>query len=573
MCCLLLSASSHVISNGWYITFHDTDDYMRVVRIGEFFQHFDWSNCVVERSNVPYGCSLHWTRLYDFFIILPTYIVSFFVDTLDEAITYTCFCISPVIECITIVFIVCIFKTLLNFRNAYIVSLILISSPVLQTSCAFGRPDHHAFIILFMAMFLYYLLLFMQKKNITNILKLSIVNAACVWISPESLIVLLIADAVLYTCTMLNKVDIRALYLKNAAVSVIIFFIILDDISAIEYDKISIVHYSLYAASALFFKLISKTCEHKNLNQKILISSVAITFFAGVFLYMYPKFLLGMSGGISDYAKIVWLNKVKEMSSPFSGSIGVYCAINALVILTVSAFRLCTIDYKKLSSDSIIWIIIACISITYVVFSLFANRMLPYTVFFAAPLVVFFVMNCSVFSKLLDITKIVIALLFSAMVFIFINDESIDNSCCTYSNKLAISNVSANAETTHDDELLLYEKIDKLNDTPVVILSNVDSGPKTLYYTKHKVVASPYHRQERGIISSYKALFDTFNEDLTKDIIKETNAQYIMIPNSKSYKSDSLAGELINGRAPKWLQPIPMDANLSKQALLFKVIL
>ena len=70
------------------LNFIDTDDFMRVVRIREFFDHYDLNDYLIARSNYPYGCELHWTRLYDFFIIGLTWIVDLFADSLEQSINY-----------------------------------------------------------------------------------------------------------------------------------------------------------------------------------------------------------------------------------------------------------------------------------------------------------------------------------------------------------------------------------------------------------------------------------------------------------------------------------------------------
>ncbi|MDR2681657.1 MAG: hypothetical protein LBB29_01250 [Holosporaceae bacterium] len=100
---ILINVSCYLLLCGFQISFWDSDDYMRLVRIRELFAHGDLANTIISRSNVPFGCSLHWTRFYDFFFVIPAYVLNFFLNSIDESIKYVGFVISPLIKCATIV--------------------------------------------------------------------------------------------------------------------------------------------------------------------------------------------------------------------------------------------------------------------------------------------------------------------------------------------------------------------------------------------------------------------------------------------------------------------------------------
>ena len=102
---LAVMSYCYIILFGDGIHFIDTDDFMRVVRIREFFNHNDLDNCIIARSNYPYGCELHWTRLYDFFIIGLTWIIDLFADSQEQSIDFACFIISPIIGLVSMVFV------------------------------------------------------------------------------------------------------------------------------------------------------------------------------------------------------------------------------------------------------------------------------------------------------------------------------------------------------------------------------------------------------------------------------------------------------------------------------------
>ena len=144
---LIVTASFYMQSQTEFI---DTDDCMRLVRIRDFFNHYDLSDNIIKRCNVPYGCSLHWTRFYDFFLIIPSYILSFFTESIDKAIYYVGFCITPIIRIVTTVVFLRVIQNLMRRDDAFLCAVLFVVHPIKTVNGNYGRPDHHAFIMIFM---------------------------------------------------------------------------------------------------------------------------------------------------------------------------------------------------------------------------------------------------------------------------------------------------------------------------------------------------------------------------------------------------------------------------------------
>ena len=144
---LMMLAFCYISGFGCQISFIDTDDFMRVLRTQEFFSHFDLNNTIISRGNYPIGCDLHWTRLYDFFLIGLTYIIDFFVDSVETSVKYACFLISPITGLISMVFVHKILQNFLKKDSIFLATAIFCASPFLIPFFSFGRPDHHSFII------------------------------------------------------------------------------------------------------------------------------------------------------------------------------------------------------------------------------------------------------------------------------------------------------------------------------------------------------------------------------------------------------------------------------------------
>ncbi|MDR2794378.1 MAG: hypothetical protein LBB12_01210, partial [Holosporaceae bacterium] len=353
---MTINAICYLQIHGFHISFLDSDDYMRLVRIRDFFDHGNWSNTIISRCNVPFGCDLHWTRFYDFFLIAPTCILNFFMNSIDESIKYVGFFITPLVKCITIVIFFCISQKLVSQKNAFLLTAIFLGHPIILELGFFGRPDHHAFIMLFIITHLHYVIKIVESKfqNQNFLFKTAMISVLCIWISPETLIPLTLADVVLYIYFFFHEEIRKYLYLKNILVAfgigVIAFtpyhsgffsimallltvtpfyykkfrkniiaclwpiipltlmLILLPSID-VEYDKISALHAVLYMCSVIYLG-IGIVDEKYSQKYRILASCFWLLAIAAIFLFLYPRFLYGMEADVDDYLKKIWLSKI-----------------------------------------------------------------------------------------------------------------------------------------------------------------------------------------------------------------------------------------------------------------------
>ncbi|MBR1735079.1 MAG: hypothetical protein IJ730_06525, partial [Alphaproteobacteria bacterium] len=599
--------------------FIDTDDYMRVVRLRDFFENPDIGNNIIKRCDFPYGCNLHWTRFYDFFLIIPSYILSFFTSSIESAIDYVCFFIGPILRIVTAFVLLKLTHKFMDRDNAFLCLVLFAVSPIIAVNGNFGRPDHHSFIILFMVLFLSKIISAIENNFQKNWLSVGRFSAACIWISPETLIPLLIVDSILFLYALRQNHETQKrifyfLYLKSTEIALDISFIILPfcskndsielliavaflmyllhnirkntdlikntqlikisrfmffafmlilcclPIKPIYYDEISIVHFALYICSSIVFSLF---ITNQKLKLSRLIFSILIT--VTVFLFCYPKFIFGMGADISDYVKNIWLCKVGEMQSPFQTEDGVFFILHAIFIILAVINKSREIfvgKYANKRTELLFWITMVVLSLTYLLFAGFANRMLVYSSLFSLPLLVDFGMNSIYTLNFHRLVRILITF-FITVLFMFCSastdeDDDEDNpEKCGYTSRE------------------LFTEIDKISDTPVVIMASSNDGPSILYYTKHCIVGAPYHRQEKGIISSYKVMEADYNEKDVKNILSKTDSSYIFIRKS-AYScmddrcSKTLPGMIIAGKYPSWITLEKLPKKFSDNVILAK---
>ena len=394
---LFINIFLYLSVRGFYISFFDTDDFMRLIRIRQFFSDFDLSNNIIQRCNVPYGCDLHWTRLYDFFLIIPSYILSFFTESVNKAIEYVGFFITPVTKSIVSLLIYGLFLKYTNKYQAFLISMFFIAHTLIVYLGIFGRPDHHMFIIMCILIWLTSISDFIEKPESKKYqISSTVATFLCIWASPETLMPLLLTDTVLFLHFFKDDRKLYALYRKDILTAAFICALEISSGSlSVDYDKISTVHSVLYLFGSVIFLTVSKIGGN-DLKRRIAFSAVFSVIMGITFLILYPKFIYGMSGNVDSYAKIIWLNRVHEMQSPFEKHLD-FCMAFYPVMFAAVFYGFFILKFKK---NTVFWHIISINAFFYTLFSCFAWRMLPYSVLFGIPLVVFSVMNARLSKKL-----------------------------------------------------------------------------------------------------------------------------------------------------------------------------
>lgn len=602
----ILNLSFYSMSNGYCIQFRDTDDYMRLVRMRELFKTCDWGNFIIARCNVPFGCDLHWTRLYDFFWIPFVYIANFFTHSVARSVELTGCIISPIMGAVAIVVFLRIMHLLYKDSRSitpFIAAIIFSAHPFIHLNLNFCRPDHHSFIILFMLLYLLCAALLTETQHHKKTyICMAIIGGCNVWISPETLIPLLIIDAILFINSLIynDKQIQEGLYIKSVLtacfVSVVVFSsqiligiflallissgllikydeqktnlkkrwetnlcgicffacaIIFPTICPPEYDKISIVHLMLYLYASMFFVANLLIPRELSLKQRIFEALKWGIILGAGFLATYPKFLYGMGADVSEYIKRIWMDHVAEMRSPLSGGLRNFFIAFSFVNLVASITKITKLSHRNRSPNSpdgiLIWYIIITLSLCYNLLAAFAIRMFPYAVIFALPIVVDFCTSIQYTKKYNSVPGLFITILFTiALPFFTIAEDP--------SPKGNKSKPITKAE--------LYKIIDNLDAKPCVIMAHSNDGPAILYFTKHKVVGAPYHRQQQGIGFSYEVMENDYDEDRIKKILKFVDADYIFArnpPKSTSSKNSLEAMMLRDEKLPDWLEKIPCE--------------
>jgi hypothetical protein len=525
------------------------------------------------------------------------------MNSIDDATEYVGFMISPLIKCVTIVILFRTLQKIMTNITAFCAVLTFAVHPALNYTNMFGRPDHHAFMVLFLVYYICCLVEWIKSPDYHNGIartKLAITTALCIWISPETLIFLLLTEGVLFFWAHIYERNLEEIYKKNmtvaAAIGIIVFlccpfdwvdilcvllltalsYVVINNkyadwhlfaigiltvsfstLPQIEYDKISVVHVVLYMMASLCVGAVIEILKRNDKHPLLASLGVGLVICC-TFLGLFPDFLQGMEAGVSEQLKNVWLHtNVDEMKSPFEFGKNpslMFCLYLVLTTVALSHKMRDLLSSPPSPTDTFWWIILlncAC----YMIFAIMADRMRSTLAFFSIPIVVDWVMNGSLLKKIHRCLPPMVACVLPLSLDLTSKYRPILS--VYWENSDNFYNFCRQRKNIYQHEDRFFKWLDDISKTPATILTYLGKSSMTLYYTKHRVVAVPYHRQGQGILSFFTITESPYDEIVAGKILLETKTTHIFISRSVCYMNHASAGSLVSmiveGQYPDWI--------------------
>ncbi len=568
--------------------FFDADDYMMLTRIRDFFQHGTTSYSLLNRVNTPHGVDLYWSHVYDSVLISLTWIASFFTNSINKALEIIGFFIAPVIRLLTAFFLLKIFlKNSPKIAKTIVIFFLLHIN--LTEIFSLGRPDHHALIMMMEVLFLGQLQRVILNNTEKNKVLLGLIIAINIWTSVEVLPFILLCEVVLFfmgrnkflptdffyiniivaisisailayhsiyisfitivliilyrnwfKISLLNKYPIVFSGIQIIILSFCFYLMLSNDII---YDELSQTHLNLHILACIYFILINYKKK-----RYILLDCIIGGICAAVFLFFYPNFFLGIEGNASEFLRNFWFPTITDLVSILKLPHAIFNTIfwfESIVFFIAGYEKLKELNYHNLSSEQLFWLIFIVLGISYAVFSILACRMVMTWYLLIIPVIIdwLFKVNKKHY-KLLSF----LCILVPPTGYIIFSPQG---------RLISLENIQT-VKLNNMNEIEFLKALNDISDKTEVIMSDPYMGPKILYYSKHNVVAVPFHRQHDGLISSLIVTqWSEYNEKLTINALLKTNSTYIL---SKSFANkNNLAGIIASGYAPQWISATMID--------------
>ncbi len=542
----------------------DTDPYMRLVRVEKLYESGNWYDSTIDRSNAPYGETLHWSRPLDIILIGLARILQLIVP-FPEALFWAGIIVSPLIGCIAMWLSYWMIQPVVSNKSAMLVMLVFLSQPMVYQVFYFGRADHHS---LLLTIFICLIGLVLRMLNEQLKIKHGVVTGVLMGIgfvvSVEFIFSIVLVMAVFSLLWILYGDD----YLKQASIMSGVLTVATVLFVSIEhppsqwfvpvYDKVSIVHIIAFMIMTGVLLMVSKLKRKNTRLSRFLSLAMAGMLGLALLVTAYPSFLKGPFAEVNPSIVPIWLEHVVEVqpliSYNFVGA-GNFVMYMGLSIVSLLWFMLFKKNNNLLFSSR--WLLIGMGMIFFGMLAFYQIRWLTYYTVLTLPLVVVFISvvieltKKRVSKKWLPIVRsftivtLLLGFTFLGGVFNYIGQQN-DEENLQVHNIEAFSRWLKDAEFSNENEILL---------------TLVDYGPAILYHTSYQVIATPYHRNDQGILFLYDVMTES-DVDAVKLMLTQRNVNWILIATSSAerimYQADTHPDGfyqfLIDDQRLEWLE-------------------
>jgi len=557
----------------------DTDPYMRLVRVEQLAETGDWYDSVIHRSNYPYGDELHWTRPLDVILVAGAYLLSP-IQGFQKGILTWGIMIGPLVGIFCLLALFWATRKILNRNAQRLLWLLFIAQTLLFQIFTFGRPDHHSLLMLLFILLLGCLFRIIdQPHNNKYILISGFIAALSLWVSVETIFAIIMVFVTLAFFWLIRGAPYsRQLLLFSLSIFAFAtaFLFIERPLSAlfiVEYDKISIVYIFVLAVAVSATYLIT-LIRNSSLIFK-LVQSILILIMSGLTIwFVFPAFLHGPMAGINKDIVPIWLSKVQEIQPLWALDPYHMIIIIGSIILFLLYFIYLTAK-KRLASN--------------------LNLLLPIITGFAIFL------PLGIYQVRMDYYLLIIIIMLLA---VFLDDilASISNSELSNFSKPLVRVVvmllfvlglpgigfwaapqHSSQDTTTDPDLKslssFLNNYNQSDPSAKTILTYLDFGPELLYRTDFNLIATPYHRNDQGILYSYRVMAADSMEK-AQDMLNERSIDLLIVCPESSEKGfykrtvdhSTFYERLIAGEKPAFLEEVDLPPEVDNSLRVYRVV-
>jgi hypothetical protein len=602
-----------VLSGNWLVLGPDgllagPDSYMRLLRVEIWMQAGGWRDTGFPLSNAPYGENLHWTRPFDVLLWLGSRPLGL-VMGLREGLFLWGVAISPVLQGLTVVALSWATRPILSSRAFVFLVLLFSIQPAVRAVFGVARPDHHALLALLFAVgFALVLRGFAGPGRSRLFGAAGAVAGLAIWVSIEGAAPALVATGVL-GCLWLRHggwyLHGLGWYLAGSIVALSLALPLerpTSELLAVEFDRLSIVHWSLLASALGAVAVVAGLCAIAKRrveawrvggwNWRARLAGAA---FIGatplaLALTLFPRFFGGPFADVDPLLNTIWLKHIDEVR-PMSGADMAFflgpVAMGAAYLCWSSWSRLwgcrqdmARIEWARAEWDAVIYTLALLVMFTplavyQVRWSIYPSivAMAPWVLFLRAafgydgawrirggagdsmriPLrVPFFLAVLS--------APVAAGAAGLALTVGFPNSTSDESAACPW---LRIAPVLRELKTA--------------NGEPPILFGFIHQGPEMMYRTGLRVVGTPYHRNAQGILDTHAVLTATDPEDARR-ILRARGVGYLIFCRDsgesrffRAMKADTFYRRIYERRAPKWLHEQKLPLIIKDQFQLLRV--
>lgn len=537
----------------------DTDGYMRFLRIEELASGGDWFNPVFERSNHPFGETQHWTRPLDVYVLGFASLLAPIAD--DDSLYWAAVFNAPLLLAVLGWMMYRVFPFPRSLR--FVAMLMLLGLIPVTSYATAGRVDHHmAILVLFVGCLS--ALLRGLSSTAPRIWPLATSLALGMWVSTEFLVPFLLVGLTLGATACWRgkagsaRFGARVYGLTTALLAVAL--VVERGVGSfwVEYDRLSIVHVVLsLGATGLLTAVGAMAGPGRARN--FLVTAGASGLVAVPVLVAFPGLIGGPFVDVDPRVKDLWLYSVNELQPAWSlgGSVRWYLLAPLAVGLGAGVWSL----LRRRENPTWVRVVTSWL-LAYTGLTLLQARWALFGQVLAIPLVLHAIQPWFVGlgdrSSARILRPVVIVLLIFGIQL----------------GGLALGSEAPRADAAECDLEDVTAFLQGQGATTV--LASQDVGPEILYRTDHRVIATPYHRNESGLLYAHDLMGMPIDGQAAIDTrLRERDVGLILVCPGKadllqpSESEGSFYEALVMGRPPKFIRQVKLPSGTDY--LLFAV--
>jgi hypothetical protein len=567
------------------------DSYMRMLRITELYEGWNWFDGTIARANAPFGDTLHWTRPFDILVMLLA-LPAALVVSYPEALFFAGVVVSPLLQLTTGLAAIWALRPLIRPGIWFLPVIALFLQPGALAYSILGRADHHSLLLLIFVVVAGFVLRALRNPlDARPALLAGVATGFGIWLSVEFLLVMGLCLIALGLPWLFGERD-RAGQNKwfALAVSCVVLLALFAERPFAElldasYDRVSGVQFFVAVCILLFWEGIEHldlrvgAAGHFTGRASLAIIGVGIT--ALLVNTIYPVFFAGPMAGVDPRIQAIWLDRVVEMQDAIPrdryslGSFVFYLGGGLLVLpffLKVLADARGRSDFWPLCFVLLACLLLSLAAVRHMRFSGYAE--IAFVFAFAVLLERFLDWTYSISSDLLR------GLLRGSFVSAMLLGPVLLGNLLMSERAEATDAAGQSLLGCDVGQVADYlEQEPRWSARPQTILTFLDIGPELLYRTRHAVIGTPYHRNGDGIYDSHR-MMTTPDEAQAREMIERRRVDLVLLcetPGERLFFTGDNGGpglyqRLAEGRPPAWLAPVELPAALGRQARLFAVV-
>jgi hypothetical protein len=554
-----------------------SDSYYWMVVFREFIETGIWHNDIIERSNAPFGES--WFRPHPFQIVLFAIFwpLKLFFST-AASLHLTGVLAGPVLGIALCISAMWAASPLLGRHRFWVMPMLFLQYPVLGQILP-GLVDHHTLMHLILVVAVGLIIRTLTSGDrLAYAFIAGVVHGVGLWVSVEMFTLLIMTYAGGAAMWLLSPgPDRLAPPVSRWLVSFSLGLIVLVAASVMieqrpehwliaDYDRPSIVHVLLSALALSVWLFVDQIDRRGIVPDTAIGRSIILAFVGGgalAILYSaYPDFFHGPFARVDPALGPLLFDITGEMlpiyrhsASIIIGQIGLNVAALPLAIWFAFERR---DNWRVMSS----WILIAAGLAIYAGFMMVHVRFSAYVSCLAVFPLAF------VLGKIIDHSRSHMdfakgAAVRAAAIFVLVPGAG----------TLPISIATAEQGPTFGCQAKEIAALLNAIQGQRIILTTIHEGPELLYFTRHSVVGTPYHRNTDGIKDTDR-IFSARTDDTARSIIGIRGIDLILLCANESHKGDdpdTLYRRLMEKAPPLWIRPVDLPEPLADTYLLYEI--